>query len=73
MLLSLGILDGRNIWKNDFATSLSHNRTMAAEKLGMRRIMIAPSCSLLHAPCDLDLETNDHALFPDIKNWDGVW
>ena len=68
MTLSLGIVDGRNIWKNDFATSLSHI-AVATEKLGNDRIMIAPSCSLLHTPCDLDLETNDQVLLPEIKNW----
>ncbi|PTT34984.1 5-methyltetrahydropteroyltriglutamate--homocysteine S-methyltransferase [Chryseobacterium sp. HMWF028] len=63
--LSLGIIDGRNIWKNDFEKSLSFIRK-AVEKLGSERILIAPSCSLLHSPCDLDFETN---LNPEIKNW----
>ncbi|WP_288374381.1 5-methyltetrahydropteroyltriglutamate--homocysteine S-methyltransferase [Chryseobacterium culicis] len=63
--LSLGIIDGRNIWKNDFEKSLSFIRK-AAEKLGSERILIAPSCSLLHSPCDLDFETT---LNPEIKNW----
>ena len=31
--------------------------------------MIAPSCSLLHVPCDLDLETNEKVLRPEIKQW----
>ena len=31
--------------------------------------MIAPSCSLLHVPCDLDLETNEKVLPPEIKQW----
>ncbi|MGE8511474.1 MAG: 5-methyltetrahydropteroyltriglutamate--homocysteine S-methyltransferase, partial [Chryseobacterium culicis] len=63
--LSLGVIDGRNIWKNDFEKSLSFIRK-AVEKLGSDRILIAPSCSLLHSPCDLDFETN---LNPEIKNW----
>ncbi|MBE4949218.1 5-methyltetrahydropteroyltriglutamate--homocysteine S-methyltransferase [Chryseobacterium culicis] len=63
--LSLGIIDGRNIWKNDFEKSLSFIRK-AAEKLGSERILIAPSCSLLHSPCDLDFETT---LNPEIRNW----
>lgn len=63
--LSLGLVDGRNIWKNDFEKSLAFiNKTV--EKLGSERIFIAPSCSLLHSPCDLDFETN---LNPEIKNW----
>ncbi|WP_454046050.1 5-methyltetrahydropteroyltriglutamate--homocysteine S-methyltransferase [Chryseobacterium sp. Marseille-Q8038] len=63
--LSLGVIDGRNIWKNDFEKSLSFIRK-AVDKLGSDRILIAPSCSLLHSPCDLDFETN---LNPEIKNW----
>ncbi|HWZ22614.1 MAG TPA: hypothetical protein VNW06_08170, partial [Cytophagaceae bacterium] len=51
--LSLGLVDGRNIWKNDFKKSLSFINK-AIEKLGSDRVMIAPSCSLLHSPCDLD-------------------
>lgn len=63
--LSLGVIDGRNIWKNDYEKSLSFIRK-AVEKLGSERILIAPSCSLLYSPCDLDFETN---LNPEIKNW----
>ncbi|MGG1922948.1 5-methyltetrahydropteroyltriglutamate--homocysteine S-methyltransferase [Chryseobacterium sp. NRRL B-14798] len=63
--LSLGVVDGRNIWKNDYEKSLSFI-SKAVEKLGSERIFIAPSCSLLHSPCDLDFETN---LNPEIKNW----
>ncbi len=63
--LSLGVVDGRNIWKNDYEKSLSFIGK-AVEKLGSERILIAPSCSLLHSPCDLDFETG---LNPEIKNW----
>ncbi|MDR6461753.1 5-methyltetrahydropteroyltriglutamate--homocysteine S-methyltransferase [Chryseobacterium sediminis] len=63
--LSLGVVDGRNIWKNDFEKSLSFIRN-AVEKLGSERVLIAPSSSLLHSPCDLDFETT---LNPEIKNW----
>ncbi|PWN67181.1 5-methyltetrahydropteroyltriglutamate--homocysteine S-methyltransferase [Chryseobacterium oncorhynchi] len=63
--LSLGLVDGRNIWKNDFEKSLAFINK-AVEKLGSERVLIAPSCSLLHSPCDLDFETN---LNPEIKNW----
>ncbi|KAB1228726.1 5-methyltetrahydropteroyltriglutamate--homocysteine S-methyltransferase [Chryseobacterium viscerum] len=63
--LSLGVVDGRNIWKNDYEKSLSFIKK-AVEKLGSERILIAPSCSLLHSPCDLDFETNLNA---EIKNW----
>ena len=66
--LSLGVVDGRNIWKNDFQQSLSLiNKTVAV--IGAERVWIAPSCSLIHSPCDLDLETNDKTLTPEIKQW----
>ncbi len=66
--LSMGVVDGRNIWKNDFQQSLELiNKAVA--KIGTERIMIAPSCSLLHSPCDLDLETDEQILTPEIKQW----
>ncbi|MEH6659360.1 5-methyltetrahydropteroyltriglutamate--homocysteine S-methyltransferase [Leeuwenhoekiella marinoflava] len=68
LTLSLGIVDGRNIWKNDYQTSLDFIRKALKSK-SPKRIMIAPSCSLLHVPCDLDLETNETVLTPEIKNW----
>lgn len=63
--LSLGVVDGRNIWKNDYVRSLTHIKKAIAV-LGNDRVMIAPGCSLLHTPFDLDLET---AILPEIKNW----
>ncbi|GEC73409.1 methionine synthase (B12-independent) [Flavobacterium flevense] len=66
--LSLGVVDGRNIWKNDFKKSLAFIEKAVAA-LGTDRILIAPSCSLIHSPCDLDLETNDQTLTPEIKQW----
>jgi 5-methyltetrahydropteroyltriglutamate--homocysteine methyltransferase len=63
--LSLGVVDGRNIWKNDYVRSLTHVKKAIAV-LGADRVMIAPSCSLLHTPFDLELET---AIIPEIKNW----
>jgi 5-methyltetrahydropteroyltriglutamate--homocysteine methyltransferase len=66
--LSLGVVDGRNIWKNDFKKSLALIQK-ATDALGTERILIAPSCSLIHSPCDLDLETNEETLTPEIKQW----
>lgn len=63
--LSLGVVDGRNIWKNDFEASLELIDD-ARGALGEDRILIAPSCSLLHSPCDLEFERK---LNPEIKNW----
>lgn len=63
--LSLGVVDGRNIWKNNYAVSLQHLKKAVAA-IGTDRVMIAPSCSLLHTPFDLDSET---AIEPEIQNW----
>ncbi|MFN0256057.1 5-methyltetrahydropteroyltriglutamate--homocysteine S-methyltransferase [Pedobacter ureilyticus] len=66
--LSLGVIDGRNIWKNDFENSLTIINS-AIERLGKNRVWIAPSCSLLHSPCDLELEKNEEVLTAEIKQW----
>lgn len=63
--LSLGVVDGRNIWKNDYEKSLQLI-SKAVRALGKDRVAIAPSCSLLHVPCDLDAETDIPA---EILNW----
>lgn len=64
-LLSLGIVDGRNIWKNDFEPSLALIEN-AVDRIGAERILIGPSCSLLHSPVDLEKETD---LDTEIKQW----
>lgn len=66
--LSLGIVDGRNIWRNDFEKSLSFIEK-AVGTIGTERVFIAPSCSLLHSPFDLDLEKDEKILSPEIKQW----
>ncbi|MBN9297401.1 MAG: 5-methyltetrahydropteroyltriglutamate--homocysteine S-methyltransferase [Filimonas sp.] len=66
--LSLGVVDGRNIWKNDYQQSLSLIWAATAA-IGKSRILIAPSCSLLHTPCDLDLEKDEQVLTPELKQW----
>jgi 5-methyltetrahydropteroyltriglutamate--homocysteine methyltransferase len=66
--LSLGVVDGRNIWKNDFQQSLSFI-DKAVKALGADRIWVAPSCSLMHSPCNLDLEPNEKSLPAEIKQW----
>ncbi len=54
-VLSMGVVDGRNVWVNDMARSLELlDRAKAA--VGGERIVIAPSCSLLHVPIDLGRE-----------------
>jgi len=63
--LSLGLIDGRNIWKRDLSEAIDRaERAVAA--LGKDRVMIGPSCSLLHVPVDLDRETK---LDDELKSW----
>lgn len=66
--LSLGIVDGRNIWKNDFSDSLNTIHK-AVNKLGKDRVLIGASSSFLHVPYDLELETKENILTPQIKQW----
>ena len=63
-VLSLGVINGRNIWKTDLAAVLDWVEPLA-ERLG-ERLWIAPSCSLLHVPVDLNSEQK---LDADIKSW----
>jgi 5-methyltetrahydropteroyltriglutamate--homocysteine methyltransferase len=65
MSLSLGLIDGRNVWRNNFEASLEQI-DQARRIIGLERILVAPSCSLLHSPVTLRGET---ALEPEIKNW----
>jgi 5-methyltetrahydropteroyltriglutamate--homocysteine methyltransferase len=65
MQLSLGVVDGRNIWKNDFQRSLTSIRT-ARKRIGSERLMIAPSCSLLHTPVSLAEEIK---MDEELKSW----
>lgn len=63
-ILSIGAIDGRNIWKTDLTATLDWLEPIAA-KLG-DRLWLAPSCSLLHVPVDLASET---ALDQEIRQW----
>lgn len=65
MQLSLGVVDGRNIWRNDFESSLKLLRK-AAKAIGNERLMVSPSCSLLHSPMGLKHETKFNA---ELKGW----
>lgn len=62
--LALGLVDGRNIWKNDLSYSLT--KIEKAKAVLGDNISVSASCSLLHSPIDLDEETK---LDPEIKNW----
>jgi len=63
-ILSLGVVDGRNIWRSDLAATLDGLEPIHA-RLG-ERLWLAPSCSLLHVPVDLAQET---ALDPELASW----
>jgi 5-methyltetrahydropteroyltriglutamate--homocysteine methyltransferase len=63
-VLSLGVINGRNIWKTDLSAVLDWLEPLSA-RLG-ERLWIAPSCSLLHVPVDLDSEQR---LDPEVKSW----
>lgn len=63
--LSLGVVDGRNIWRTDLAAALCVIEQAKARR-APETLVIAPSCSLLHAPVDLDYETK---LDPALKSW----
>ncbi|MGF6211195.1 5-methyltetrahydropteroyltriglutamate--homocysteine S-methyltransferase [Comamonas sp. 4034] len=63
-VLSLGVINGRNIWKTDLGAVLDWVEPLA-EQLG-DRLWIAPTCSLLHVPVDLDSEQK---LDAEVKSW----
>lgn len=63
-VLSLGVINGRNIWRADLQATLDWLEPIA-KQLG-DRLWIAPTCSLLHVPVDLD---GEQLLDPEIKSW----
>jgi 5-methyltetrahydropteroyltriglutamate--homocysteine methyltransferase len=64
-VLSVGVIDGRNIWRSDLDRQLALVTT-AWDGVGKDRLEIAPSCSLLHTPVDLDAETE---LDSELRSW----
>ena len=63
-VISLGVVNGRNIWKSDLNAILDWVEPIA-NKLG-DNLWIAPSCSLLHVPVDLSSEKK---LDSEISSW----
>jgi 5-methyltetrahydropteroyltriglutamate--homocysteine methyltransferase len=63
LVLSLGVIDGRNVWKADLNAILDRVEPVVASG---RTVILAPSCSLLHTPIDLERETE---LEPEIRDW----
>lgn len=65
IVLSLGVVSGRNIWKTDFATAIKYGQK-TIDTLGKDRVIIATSSSLLHTPVTLD---NEKQLTAQQKDW----
>ncbi len=63
-ILSLGIINGRNIWKTDLQDTLDFLEPIAARL--QDRLWLAPSCSLLHVPVNLESEQK---LDIEIRSW----
>jgi 5-methyltetrahydropteroyltriglutamate--homocysteine methyltransferase len=63
-VLSLGVVDGRNIWRADLDAALAALKP-ARDQLG-ERLWISASCSLLHVPVDLACE---QALDREVRSW----
>ncbi len=61
-VISLGVINGRNVWAADIDVIADRIRPLVNDLPG--RVWIAPSCSLLHSPVDLDVETE---LAPALK------
>ena len=65
IVLSLGLVSGRNIWKTDFEAALKLGKK-AVDALGQDRVIVATSSSLLHTPVTLDSEKK---LTAEQKDW----
>ncbi|MFZ5579165.1 MAG: 5-methyltetrahydropteroyltriglutamate--homocysteine S-methyltransferase [Pseudomonadota bacterium] len=63
-VLSIGIIDGRNIWRTDLDAALARLKPLAERRA--ETLWLATSCSLLHVPIDLDQETE---LDAELKSW----
>lgn len=64
-VLSVGVVDGRNIWKTNFKNAIEMVEK-AIHKLGKDRVIVASSSSLLHTPHTLDSEKK---LDAEVKDW----
>lgn len=61
-LLSAGLINGRNVWRAD----LTEKYAQIKDIVGKRDLWVASSCSLLHSPIDLSVETR---LDAEVKSW----
>jgi 5-methyltetrahydropteroyltriglutamate--homocysteine methyltransferase len=64
-VLSAGVVDGRNIWRNDLGQTNELLRRIVDIR-GSEKVWIGPSCSMLHVPVDLDEEKR---LDAELKSW----
>ena len=64
LTISLGIVDGRNIWRNDLEKSLAVIRNAHSKR---KQIALSSSCSFLHVP--YTLENEGDTLNPEVKPW----
>ncbi len=64
-VLSAGVVDGRNVWRADLESLLDTLEPLARE-IGGDRLWIAPACSLLHVPVDLEQEGR---LDDELRQW----
>jgi len=62
-VLSLGVIDGRNVWRADLDRILTRLEPLLATD---RQFVLAPSCSLLHCPIDLGQEPG---LDAEVRSW----
>ena len=63
-VLSVGLIDGRNVWKANLTQVIDTLEPVKAKF--QNNLWIAPSCSLLHSPQDLAMEEK---LNGEIKSW----
>ena len=61
-LLSLGVINGRNVWRADLSRWFERLQPL----VGQRPLWIGTSCSLLHSPIDLSVESR---LDEEVKSW----
>ena len=64
--LFAGIVDGRNVWINELEHSLDLLRGLAGR---CDELVVSTSCSLLHAPLDLDAEPASEVLDDELRSW----
>ena len=65
LCLVAGVIDGRNVWKNEIQTTLDLLKRIALQ-VPKEQICISTSCSLLHVPYTLANETK---LDPTLTSW----